>query len=53
MNISQAAARSGLPAKAIRYYGDIGLVEHRQGDRGPDCPILDDLAAGGRRRLLG
>jgi Cu(I)-responsive transcriptional regulator len=27
MNIGEAAARSGLPAKTIRYYGDIGLVD--------------------------
>lgn len=27
MNISQAAAQSGLPPKTIRYYEDIGLVE--------------------------
>jgi len=26
MNISDAAAESGLPAKTIRYYEDIGLV---------------------------
>ncbi len=26
MNISQAAQRTGLPAKTIRYYEDIGLV---------------------------
>ena len=26
MNISDVAARSGLPAKTIRYYEDIGLV---------------------------
>lgn len=26
MNISQIARRSGLPAKTIRYYEDIGLV---------------------------
>lgn len=26
MNISEAADRSGLPAKTIRYYEDIGLV---------------------------
>lgn len=26
MNISDAAARSGLPPKTIRYYEDIGLV---------------------------
>ncbi len=27
MNIGVAAAKSGLPAKTIRYYEDIGLVE--------------------------
>lgn len=27
MNISQAAKRSGLPPKTIRYYEDIGLVD--------------------------
>ena len=26
MNVRDAAARSGLPAKTIRYYDDIGLV---------------------------
>ena len=26
MNVSQAAQRSGLPAKTIRYYEDVGLV---------------------------
>ncbi len=26
MNISDVAARSGLPAKTIRYYEDIGLI---------------------------
>lgn len=32
MNIGEAAARSGLPPKTIRYYEDIGLV--RPGRRG-------------------
>ncbi|NKB47940.1 MAG: Cu(I)-responsive transcriptional regulator [Alphaproteobacteria bacterium] len=27
MNISEAATQSGLPAKTIRYYEDIGLVD--------------------------
>ncbi len=27
MNISEAAEQAGLPAKTIRYYEDIGLVE--------------------------
>jgi Cu(I)-responsive transcriptional regulator len=27
MNISEAALQSGLPAKTIRYYEDIGLVD--------------------------
>lgn len=26
MNVSQAAQRSGLPAKTIRYYEDVGLI---------------------------
>ena len=32
MNISEAAEQAGLPAKTIRYYEDIGLVEpaHRR-----------------------
>ena len=33
MNIGQAATRSGLPAKTIRYYEDIGLIS---ADRAPN-----------------
>lgn len=34
MNIGEAAAQSGLPAKTLRYYEDIGLVQPaaRQGN---------------------
>ncbi|WP_137392443.1 Cu(I)-responsive transcriptional regulator [Rhodoligotrophos defluvii] len=34
MNISQAARASGLPAKTLRYYEDIGLVRPRRRDNG-------------------
>lgn len=34
MNISDAARRSGLPAKTIRYYEDIGLVKPLRDDNG-------------------
>ena len=35
MNISEAARRSGLTSKAIRYYEDIGLIAPaRPGDNG-------------------
>lgn len=27
MNVGEAATRSGLPVKTVRYYADIGLVE--------------------------
>ena len=33
MNIGEVAARSGLPAKTIRYYEDIGLIKP---DRDPN-----------------
>lgn len=34
MNIGEAAAASGLPAKTIRYYEDIGLVRPLRGGNG-------------------
>jgi Cu(I)-responsive transcriptional regulator len=34
MNIGQAAKRSGLPAKTIRYYEDIGLMRSARRDNG-------------------
>jgi Cu(I)-responsive transcriptional regulator len=34
MNIGQASRVSGLPAKTIRYYEDIGLVEPDRRDNG-------------------
>jgi Cu(I)-responsive transcriptional regulator len=34
MNIGQAAAATGLPAKTIRYYEEIGLVTPHRGDNG-------------------
>ncbi len=34
MNIGQAAAESGLPAKTIRYYEEIGLVTPTRRDNG-------------------
>lgn len=34
MNIGQVAERTGLPAKTIRYYEEIGLVAPRRRDNG-------------------
>jgi len=34
MNIGEAAKRSGLPAKTIRYYEEIGLVSPARGSNG-------------------
>lgn len=34
MNIGSVAKKSGLPAKTIRYYEDIGLIKPDRGDNG-------------------
>ena len=56
MNIGEVAAVSGLPAKTIRYYEDIGLVHPARGGNGyPDFSERDAhmLAFLGRARSLG
>lgn len=56
MNISQVARRSGLPAKTIRYYEDIGLLEPARDSNGYrvfSSRDLHRLAFLGRARNLG
>jgi Cu(I)-responsive transcriptional regulator len=56
MNIGDVAARSGLPAKTIRYYEDIGLIRPRRGDNGYRAFVSSDvhkLAFLARARSLG
>ncbi len=56
MNIGDVAARSGLPAKTIRYYEDIGLVtplRDANGYRRFRERDLHKLAFLGRARALG
>lgn len=56
MNIGEVAEKTGLPAKTIRYYEDIGLVRPLRGDNGyrqfrnSDAHKLTFL---GRARALG
>lgn len=56
MNIGEVAERSGLPAKTIRYYEDIGLIRPRRGPNGyrafADADV-QRLAFLGRARSLG
>lgn len=56
MNIGEASRVSGLPAKTIRYYEDIALVQPARGDNGyRDFSEQDahKLAFLGRSRSLG
>ena len=56
MNIGEVAKRSGLPAKTIRYYEEIGFVTPARGDNGyRDFSETDlhKLAFLGRARSLG
>jgi len=56
MNISQVATASGLPAKTIRYYEEIGLIRPMRGENGYRAfrdSDLHKLAFLGRARSLG
>ena len=56
MNIGDVAERSGLPAKTIRYYEDIGLIRPKRGGNGYRAFAHADvhkLAFLGRARSLG
>jgi len=56
MNIGDVARRSGLPAKTIRYYEDIGLIKpdrSANGYRSFDDSDLHKLSFLGRARALG
>jgi MerR family copper efflux transcriptional regulator len=56
MNVGDAARRSGLPAKTIRYYEDIGLIRPERAGNGYRDYSTDDvhrLAFLARARSLG
>lgn len=56
MNISQVATASGLPAKTIRYYEEIGLIRPMRSENGYRAfrdSDLHKLAFLGRARSLG
>ena len=56
MNIGDVSTRSGLPAKTIRYYEDIGLIKPHRSENGYRCFVeadLHKLAFLGRARALG
>jgi MerR family copper efflux transcriptional regulator len=43
MNVSHAARRSGLPAKTIRYYEEIGLIQPDRAANGYRDYTADDI----------
>ncbi|MCO5063726.1 MAG: Cu(I)-responsive transcriptional regulator [Rhizobiaceae bacterium] len=43
MNVGQAARKSGLPAKTIRYYEDIGLIAPARASNGYRDYSSDDI----------
>ncbi|MCF8483750.1 MAG: Cu(I)-responsive transcriptional regulator [Rhodobacteraceae bacterium] len=56
MNIGEVAQQSGLPAKTIRYYEDIGLISPQRSENGYRAfreRDLHKLAFIGRARALG
>lgn len=56
MNIGDVSARSGLPAKTIRYYEEIGLIKPQRSENGYRHfaeTDLHKLAFLGRARALG
>ncbi|MDE1172322.1 MAG: Cu(I)-responsive transcriptional regulator [Parvibaculaceae bacterium] len=57
MNIGQAAERSSVPAKTIRYYEEIGLIaappRHVNGYRDYDEPRINELSFLASARRLG
>ena len=56
MNISQTATATGLPAKTIRYYEEIGLIAPARGENGYRSFSQQDvhkLGFIGRARELG
>ncbi len=56
MNIGETAKRTGLPAKTIRYYEDIGLIRPLRDSNGYrvfDNPGFHKLAFLARARALG
>lgn len=56
MNIGEAAERTGLPPKTIRYYEDIGLIRTLRSENGYRAFQQNDLhklAFLGRARTLG